>query len=269
MAMVQCPECGKEISDQADVCINCGYSMKKARKKSAGKRVLKVVRIVLPILIAIAVLFGVWKLLLPDLFTSADTFLARGDYQRAYEKTSNEDEKALLLIENQVAVACQDVIDSLKDPTSFSLSEAAYIENSQLLLAVVGRNSYGGSVTNYWVYDYAGDGRYKYRDCLTDFEIEDTYDWESASEQYEKNLRNLLKLDIELDLSRGRYDFLPDENLQHINALFAAGKLNDVKLIPVVDPVETVDPDATPLPEVTEAPAATDLPAATEAPAQP
>lgn len=263
MAMVQCPECGKEISDQADVCINCGYSMKKARKKSAGKRILKVVRIVLPILIAVVVLFGVWKLLLPDLFTSADTFLARGDYQRAYEKTSNEDEKALLLIENQVAVACQDVIDSLKDPTSFSLSEAAYIENSQLLLAVVGRNSYGGSVTNYWVYDYEKDGAYEYETCLTDFEQEEYYDWEDASEQAEKAEDNLWKAKIQLQLYLGEYDFLPDENLQRINALFAAGKLNDVKLIPVIDPVETENPDATPIPE------ATDAPAATEAPAQP
>lgn len=25
MALVKCPECGKEISDKADVCINCGY----------------------------------------------------------------------------------------------------------------------------------------------------------------------------------------------------------------------------------------------------
>lgn len=263
MAMVQCPECGKEISDQADVCINCGYSMKKARKKSAGKRILKVVRIVLPILIAVVVLFGVWKLLLPDLFTSADTFLARGDYQRAYEKTSNEDEKALLLIENQVAVACQDVIDSLKDPTSFSLSEAAYIENSQLLLAVVGRNSHGGSVTNYWVYDYEKDGAYEYETCLTDFEQEEYYDWEDASEQAEKAEDNLWKAKIQLQLYLGEYDFLPDENLQRINALFAAGKLNDVKLIPVIDPVETENPDATPIPE------ATDAPAATEAPAQP
>ena len=263
MAMVQCPECGKEISDQADVCINCGYNLKKAHKKSAGKRILKVVRIVLPILIAVAVLFGVWKLLLPDLFTSADTFLARGDYQRAYEKTSNEDEKALLLIENQVAVACQDVIDSLKDPTSFSLSEAAYIENSQLLLAVVGRNSYGGSVTNYWVYDYEKDGAYEYETCLTDFEQEEYYDWEDASEQAEKAEDNLWKAKIQLQLYLGEYDFLPDENLQRINALFAAGKLNDVKLIPVIDPVETENPDATPIPE------ATDAPAATEAPAQP
>ena len=27
MALVKCPECGKEISDKADSCPNCGYLM--------------------------------------------------------------------------------------------------------------------------------------------------------------------------------------------------------------------------------------------------
>ena len=30
MAMIQCPECGHQISDQAGVCPNCGYVLKKA-----------------------------------------------------------------------------------------------------------------------------------------------------------------------------------------------------------------------------------------------
>lgn len=36
MALIKCPECGKEISDKATVCINCGYSLeslKDVRKK--------------------------------------------------------------------------------------------------------------------------------------------------------------------------------------------------------------------------------------------
>lgn len=28
MALIKCPECGKEISDSADVCPNCGFSIK-------------------------------------------------------------------------------------------------------------------------------------------------------------------------------------------------------------------------------------------------
>lgn len=34
MALIKCKECGKEYSDMAEVCPNCGYS----EKKSKGKR---------------------------------------------------------------------------------------------------------------------------------------------------------------------------------------------------------------------------------------
>lgn len=28
MALIKCPECGKEISDKSDKCVNCGYPLK-------------------------------------------------------------------------------------------------------------------------------------------------------------------------------------------------------------------------------------------------
>ena len=33
MALIKCPECGKEISDKAKACPECGYKMKKSKKK--------------------------------------------------------------------------------------------------------------------------------------------------------------------------------------------------------------------------------------------
>ena len=27
MALIKCPECGKEISDKAEICVNCGINM--------------------------------------------------------------------------------------------------------------------------------------------------------------------------------------------------------------------------------------------------
>lgn len=30
MAMIKCPECGKEVSNQANNCPNCGYVLNKA-----------------------------------------------------------------------------------------------------------------------------------------------------------------------------------------------------------------------------------------------
>lgn len=33
MALIKCSECGKEISDKAKVCMNCGCPIRKEKKK--------------------------------------------------------------------------------------------------------------------------------------------------------------------------------------------------------------------------------------------
>lgn len=33
MALIHCPECGKEVSDQAAVCIHCGYPLNRAQEE--------------------------------------------------------------------------------------------------------------------------------------------------------------------------------------------------------------------------------------------
>lgn len=40
MALIKCPECGKEISDSCDKCIHCGYFLGRAPKSSAGAVVI-------------------------------------------------------------------------------------------------------------------------------------------------------------------------------------------------------------------------------------
>ena len=37
MALIKCPECGKEISDKASACIHCGYPLANTQKKVAEK----------------------------------------------------------------------------------------------------------------------------------------------------------------------------------------------------------------------------------------
>ena len=36
MALINCPECNKEISDKAECCINCGYKLPKPKPMSQG-----------------------------------------------------------------------------------------------------------------------------------------------------------------------------------------------------------------------------------------
>lgn len=34
MALMKCPECGKEVIDQSETCIHCGYPLKKESKEA-------------------------------------------------------------------------------------------------------------------------------------------------------------------------------------------------------------------------------------------
>lgn len=37
MALIQCPECGKEVSDKARKCPHCGYPLEELEKKEIGR----------------------------------------------------------------------------------------------------------------------------------------------------------------------------------------------------------------------------------------
>ena len=54
MALIKCPECGKEISDKAKKCPNCGYS----NKKSGNVYKVGIITIVVIVIIAMAVFFA-------------------------------------------------------------------------------------------------------------------------------------------------------------------------------------------------------------------
>lgn len=38
MALIKCPECGKEISDKSKICVNCGYPIEEYMRKIEGER---------------------------------------------------------------------------------------------------------------------------------------------------------------------------------------------------------------------------------------
>lgn len=38
MALIKCPECGKQISDKATVCIGCGYPINKKNKNKISTK---------------------------------------------------------------------------------------------------------------------------------------------------------------------------------------------------------------------------------------
>lgn len=50
MALIKCDECGKEISNQAKTCPNCGFPLKKPKKRTVNKKVLILVLLICVIL---------------------------------------------------------------------------------------------------------------------------------------------------------------------------------------------------------------------------
>lgn len=64
MALIKCPECGKEISSEADVCPNCGISTRKKKKENGGIRAVCYITDVASFLFAIAG-YGNWFTWIP------------------------------------------------------------------------------------------------------------------------------------------------------------------------------------------------------------
>ena len=70
MALIQCPECMKEVSESAEICIHCGYPIKKSLQKqrinestknidNSNKNGIKGKRVLLIALVFIVVILGI------------------------------------------------------------------------------------------------------------------------------------------------------------------------------------------------------------------
>lgn len=57
MALIKCPECGKEVSSQLKKCNNCGYKLKQVDKKKIKK--FGIIGVVLTVLLVIGVVVGI------------------------------------------------------------------------------------------------------------------------------------------------------------------------------------------------------------------
>jgi hypothetical protein len=60
MALINCAECGKEISSQAQTCPHCGYGSKSALRAPIGNSILKIIVAVIIVLLAIGYLWGLF-----------------------------------------------------------------------------------------------------------------------------------------------------------------------------------------------------------------
>ena len=81
MALIQCSECGKEISDQIAACPHCGYPVQKQTDENKGKNKKK---LLLPVIIA-----GIILVLIAIIFICYK-FVYKGSFEVSQSKDSIE-----------------------------------------------------------------------------------------------------------------------------------------------------------------------------------
>lgn len=193
---------------------NAGVSKQNENKKKTP--IIIAVAAVIVVLLAVASVK-----IAPKIFVSYDTYMAQGNYEKAYSKAKG-DEKSNVIAENNIAVCSNMVVDSLKDSKSFDLRDAWYdAEKGRVVLRVAANNSYGNTVLNYFLftYDAKDDQEWEIWDAYSDLEKEESSKYDDTDEILEKIVNNIGKAYIQDTMvSKNK---LSKDGVKRINALFA------------------------------------------------
>lgn len=246
-----CPKCGSKLEENQNFCPNCGNktnvdeviedntNVEKNEEKAdtivKTKKRKSIITIVIIIVVLALLVFGIYKILdVNHVFATYEDWILMGDYIKAYEK-SNDTEKIDIARENMIAHICNDVIDSLKDPSSFELRDAWYNEGDKRIVLEIGaKNSYGGIISNYWYYIANEDSNNEYElyTTISDFDSDKVYSWDSSSERLEKLAKNLAKISIKSEVEKDE-NKLSDRSIENINYLFKNNLLKSIELIQI------------------------------------
>lgn len=204
-------------------------------KRKSKALPLVIVAVVVVVVAALATLV----LVSSDMFASVETLCARGNYAKAYEKAS-EEEKPAVKGESVAAECSAFAVDNLKDPSSFKLREVYYSESTnddgefsgQIVLYISGANSYGASVSSYWLFTWDDDdNEWSYFCSVADLEQEEYSDYDDEDEHLEKWIDNFGRMVIENVMTRSIK--LDKDAVKRINTLFEKDMLDDVEAISI------------------------------------
>lgn len=260
-----CKSCGHEIKDDKDYCEYCGQDIKNEQKKhctkcgnlledkqlfcdKCGQRVSSVSltkkvsklrnnfskkKIIIATIsfVALISLIITGINVIPKLATPYETYLAEGDYIKAFERAGT-DEKQLVVKENIVAVVCGEAKENLKDSSSFVLREV-YVEKGlkNVVIKDQGNNSYGAAVSSYVWYQWDDENKeFRSWGSCTDFEEEEYYSWDDTDDKVEKIANNIVKQHVKDTVSDEKLK-LSTEVVDRINGLFKKGKLGNIELL--------------------------------------
>lgn len=177
MALICCPECGKNISDNSDKCIYCGFPMKMEKKH---KNPLGIVIVL--IMVIICIIASIIFIILPQIYNKALSEYQHGNYTKAIKMLekikfygSTDETIEELQWEYRVYQCVQSGKEYLKNPDSYKIYDIKFylskstIEDTLIFCntsdsdasnfpAVVikstATNGFGGTVTSYDLFFY-------------------------------------------------------------------------------------------------------------------
>ena len=248
-----CGMCGNELQDGQDFCPKCGQRVgatidsgvssainrfDAGIDKSNTDKKKKLIAIIVAAVAAIAVIV-IGALVIPKLFVSVEDLCAQGNYEKAYEK-ADDDEKLEIRAENAAAVNSARSVEKLKNPDSFILRDVYYKEGENndgettkdLVLYISGENSYGASVTSYWLYTWdAENDKWDYYCSVSDLSAEEPSSYDNEEELIEAFTKAMGRYTIIETMTDGIE--LSKDAVKRINTMFKEDILDEVELLDV------------------------------------
>ena len=239
-----CPKCGAPVKLGQQFCGKCGQRISSEiddnPRKAFGKKAP--VKFIIAAVLIIVVLFGGYAVI-GQMMVPPEELIARGDFEGAYGRAFGDEEKTDVLVANKVATLCPDLIDGLKDPSSFELKAAWYDpEESRIVLQVSANNLYGATVTNYYYYTVDSDtGDYSLYVPLSDLEDEELSSFDDTDELARKLAYNRARRAVRR-IIENRQLKLSREYVNSINDLFESDLIFDTE--PLDDTVLLISADS-------------------------
>lgn len=230
-----CPKCGSLLKEGQVFCGSCGAKIdspnddKKAKRKIQPKTIGIAGGIAAVIIIIIIALVA---FIIPELTKTPIDLIKENNWEQAYSKASDEEKDDVLIANLSASMSKDEIIDSLKDPSSFNLREIYFSKTShELVLLVGGKNSYGGMVSSFYYFTWnEGEGKFSLYTSLSDLESETSSWYDSSDEKLEKVLKNIARAYVKtvIDDSDNK---LNSDYVDAINHLFEEDTLEDVTLL--------------------------------------
>ncbi len=241
-----CPKCGQKVGLTVDANVSSAISQFNAGVDKANEKKKKT-PIIIGVAVAIVVLVAIaGTKLAPKIFIDAEGYMAQGNYEKAYEKAKDDDEKQAVIAENAAAVQSAFSADNLKDPSSFSLRDAYFQKEKdsdgknyyRLVMYISGANSYGASVSSYWLYTYdAEKNDWKYFCSVSDLDDEEYESWDDSDDMLEKLVNNIGRDLIKGAMKDGTK--VSKDGVKRINTMFEEDTLDDIELLDVYNDADT------------------------------